>query len=401
MKKEIDYLLTNDFIEPCQSAWASPCILVPKPNGSYRFVTDFRKLNLCSITDSYPIPRLDDCIDTIGHSKFVSTFDLLKGYWGVPLTDRAKKVSAFCTPDGLYQYKVMAFGMKNAPATFQRMINRVIQDIPNCTAYIDDIVVYSDTWQDHVRQICMLFDNLSKANLTVNLVKSQFCKSSVTYLGHIVGCGHVRPIRAKIEAIDKFPRPTKKRELMRFLGMTGFYRKFCPNFSDVAQPLTGLLKKDRKFMWSAQCQEAFEKIKNILMSSPVLVAPDFNKPFKIQVDASDTGCGGVLLQESVDGIDQPVAYFSKKFNRHQVNYSTIEKETLALILVLKHFDVYVSNPAYTVHVYSDHDPLTYVLKMKNVSKKLMRWSLFLQEYQIEIHHIKGRENILADALSRV
>ena len=177
MKKEIQYMLDNDIIEPSQSNWSSPCILVPKPDGSFRFCTDYRKVNAVTKSDTYPIPRVDDCIDRIGKAKYVTKFDLLKGYWQIPLTERAREISAFTTPDGLYQYKAMPFGMKNAPATFQRMINNIICDLSNCEAYIDDLVVHSDTWSEHLKQIRALFDKLSSANLTINLVKSEFSKA--------------------------------------------------------------------------------------------------------------------------------------------------------------------------------------------------------------------------------
>ena len=165
-------MLENDIIEPSCSEWSSPCVLVPKPDKSYRFCTDFRKVNVVTKTDSYPIPRIDDCIDKIGHAKYVTKFDLLKGYWQVPLTERAKEVSAFVTPHGLYQYKVMPFGMKNSPATFQRLMNQVISDLDYCECYIDDVVIYSDTFEQHMKQIHQFFERVSMANLTVNLVKS-------------------------------------------------------------------------------------------------------------------------------------------------------------------------------------------------------------------------------------
>ncbi|PIK51902.1 hypothetical protein BSL78_11201 [Apostichopus japonicus] len=272
-------MLKNNIIEPSKSEWSSPCILVPKPDGSFRFVTDFRKVNQCSKTDSYPIPRIDDCIDKIGNAKFVSKFDLLKGYWQVPLTDRAKEISAFCTPDALYQYRVMPFGMKNAPATFQRMVNCIVADIEGCEAYVDDLIVYSQTWEQHIGQLRHLFKKLSQAKLTVNLVKSEFCQANVVYLGHVIGQGKVKPIKAKVEAIEKFPTPKTRKELQRFLGMAGYYRKFCQNFSDVASPLTNLLAKNVKYVWSEETENGFNKIKAILISEPVLIAPDFQKQF--------------------------------------------------------------------------------------------------------------------------
>lgn len=295
----------------------------------------------------------------------------------------------------------MPFGMKNAPATFQRLVNTLTADVEDCEAYIDDLVIYSNSFVQHMSQLRQLFDKLSEANLTVNLAKSDFCRATVTYLGHIVGDGQIKPIKAKVQAIDKFPVPTTRKQIMRFLGMAGYYRKYCPNFSVIANPLTNLLKKNAKFVWSTECQEAFGKIKSILMSEPVLNAPDFDKQFKLYVDASDNGCGAILIQENHDKVEHPVCYFSKKFNKHQKNYSTIEKECLALLFALQHFEIYVSSPKYPVVVYTDHNPLTFIHKMKNKNQRLMRWCLYLQEFTLDIHHVKGRDNIFADALSRV
>ena len=238
LQDEVKYLQKNDFIEPSQSNYSSPCILVPKSNGTYRMCTDYRKVNSVTKTDSFPIPRIDDCIDKVGNSKYVTKFDLLKGFWQVPLTDRAKEVSAFATPNGLYQYKVMPFGMKNSPATFQRLVNNVICGLDGCDAYIDDVIIYSDSWSDHLQRIRQFFDRLSKAKLTVNLAKTEFCHATVTFLGHLVGQGQVKPLEAKVNAISEFPVPKCKRQLMRFLGMAGYYRKFCKNFSGIAEPLT-------------------------------------------------------------------------------------------------------------------------------------------------------------------
>ena len=243
MRSEVEYMLQNGIIEPSQSQWSSPCVLVPKSNGTYCFCTDFRKVNSVTKTDSYPIPRIDDCIDRIGHSRHVSKFDLLKGYWQVPLTGRAKEVSTFVTPDGLFQYCVMPFGMKNAPATFQRMINGLICGLKGYEAYIDNIVVYSDTLEDHLQLLRDFFVRLRDAQLTINLPKSEFWQTRVVFLGHVVGQGEVALVAAKVEAILKFPAPTDKCEVMRFLGMAGYYCKFCCNFSVVVEPLTSLLQK--------------------------------------------------------------------------------------------------------------------------------------------------------------
>ena len=275
MENKIRYMLEHDIIEPSSSEWSSPCILVPKPDGSYRFCTDFRKLNSVTKTDSFLIPRIDDCIEKIGCAKFVSKLDLLKVYWQVPLTSRAQRLSAFVTPTGLYQYKVMPFGMKNAPATFQRLIQQLTGDLVGCEGYIDDVVIYSSSWEHHVDLLRQLFSRLSQANLTINLTKSEFGHCQLTFLGHVVGQGKISPVMAKVEAVTRFPEPSNKRELMRFLGMAEYYRKFCHNFSVIAAPLTNLLKKQRPYLWTPACQSAFQHVKSLLLSAPVLVAPDF------------------------------------------------------------------------------------------------------------------------------
>ena len=400
LDKEVQYMLKNDIIEESQSNWSSPCILVPKHDGGFRFCTDFRKVNDKTKSDSFPIPRIADCIDQIGNAKFVSTFDMLKGYWQVPLTQRAREISAFVTPSGLYQYKVMPFGMKNAPATFQRMVNKLVRDIDGCEGYIDDVVIFSDNWSDHICQIERFFQIMREAKLTINLMKSEFGKATVKYLGHIVGQGQVRPLDAKIQTIVKYPIPTSRKELARFLGMAGYYRNFCLNFSEIAAPLTNLLSKKVKFVWTDDCQMAFDKVKLLLQKSPVLKSPDYEKPFKLIINSSDVGTGSVLVQEASDGLDHPVSYFSKKFLKYQKNYSVVEKETLGLVLALEHFDVYLGSTPFKIKVYTDHNPLTFLKTMKNKNQRLVRWSLALQEYDLEIQHIPGSENVVADALSR-
>lgn len=234
---EVNYMLENNIAKPSFSDWASPCLLVGKSDGTQRFCTDYRRVNILTRPDSYPLPRMEDCVDQVGSANYVSKFDLLKGYWQVPLTARAQEISSFITPFGLYSYTVMSFGLRNAPATFQRLMNRVTAGLEGCAVYLDDIVVYSDTWDQHLIRIRALFERLSDAKLTVNLAKCEFARATVTYLGKVVGMGKVRPVRAKVIAIDKFPSPQTKRELMRFLGMAGYYRSFCPNFSSVVAPL--------------------------------------------------------------------------------------------------------------------------------------------------------------------
>ncbi len=357
-------------------------------------------MNAVTKPDSFPLPLMEDCIDKVGSARFVTKLDLLKGYWQVPLTERAAEISAFVTPDDFLDYRVMAFGLRNAPATFQRLMNKVLAGVSHCKAYLDDIVVYSNSWNEHLSTLTTVFDRLLEASLTLNLIKCEFGKATVTYLGKQVGQGQVRPVDLKVQAITNFAVPLTKRELRRFLGMSGYYRGFCKNFSDVVLPLTNLLRVSQSFEWTEECQTAFDSVKSILSSAPVLVAPRYSYSFKLDVDASATGAGAVLLQDDESGVEHPVGYFSKKFLKHQVNYSTIEKEALALVLALQHFEVYIGSSSLPVTVFTDHNPLVFLSRMKNSNQRIMRWSLFIQDFNLEICYKKGKDNVLADALSR-
>ncbi len=285
----------------------------------------------------------------------------------------------------------MPFELRNALATFQRLMNRVVGDMQGCAVYLDDVVVYSDTWETHMEHVRELFIRLAEARLTVNLAKCEFVRATVTYLGRVVGQGHVCPVSAKVDAVEQYPVQATKKELMRFLGLVGYYRSFCRNFSTVVAPLTNLLKGEQKFIWSPTCQKSFEQVKTLLCSAPVLA-------FKLHVDASYVGAGAVLLQEDDFAVDRPVCFFSRKFNKHQLNYSVVEKETLALIWSLQQFEVYVGSGP--VVVYTDHNPLTFLNSLWCPNQRLIQWSLSFQSYTLDIRHIKGKDNIVADALSR-
>lgn len=374
LTSEVEYMVRNGMAIPSFSSWASQCVLVPKADKTPHFCTDMRKVNAVTKTDLFPLPHMDDCIDRVGAANFVSRFDLLKGYWQVPLTQRAQEISAFVTPFGLYSYMVMPFGLKNAPATFQRLMNHVVSGLEGCSVYLDDVVVYSDNWSSHLQHVRALFERLVEAQLTVNLAKCEFAKATVTYLGRVVGQGQVLVVRAKVMAMAEFPQPVTKKELQQFLGLVGYYRSFCRNFSTVVSPLTDLLRAQAKFVWSPACQQAFDQVKLLLCSCPVLNAPCFDKPFVLQVDASQVGAGAVLLQQDVGGVLKPVCFFSKKFNRHQGNYSVIEKEALALIWAIQHFEIYVGGASPLV-VYTDHNPLTFLRSLSTPNQRLVRWSL--------------------------
>ena len=396
MRQEVQYLLDNGLAEPSKSPWASPCILVEKDDGSPRLCTDYRQLNRVTQEDPYPMKRIDDLIDEVSSAKFLTSLDLLKGFWQVSLTDRAREASAFVTPDGHYNYCVMPFGMRNSSATFQCLADRLVSGMEGVTAYIDDLLVYSDTWEGHLKRLRALFSRLLESGLTINLAKCDFGASTVKYLGHRVGYGGIRPLEAKVADIRNFEAPKTRKGLRSFLGLIGFYRRFCRNFAQIASPLTDLLSERRSWNWSPACEEAFKDLKALLASTPILQAPDFEKPFVLYVDASENGIGGMLGQEC-DGTVKPVAYMSRKLLKHQKGYSVVEKEALGLIKCLEKFEVYLGGK---ITVFSDHNPLKFLDSMKTKNARLARWALSLQDKNIEIRHIPGKQNVVADALSR-
>ena len=399
MSNEIDKMLKSDIIEPSTSSWSSPVILIPKEVGSVRTVVDLRKVNSVSKGDSFPLPRIDDIIDKIGHAKFLSKFDARKGYFQVPLTDRAKPITAFVTSQGLFQFKRMPYGVKGGPATFQRLMNKLLGRYSFIVVYIDDICVFSNTWEDHLLHIKILFDIMRDSNLTLNLEKSVFANAEIVFLGFKIGRGTLLPKDRNVEAIQQLKTPVCKRDIQRILGVIGYFRRFVPNFSILSAPLTNLLQKNVKFVWNVECEESFKKLKAIICNPPILRLPNFNKPFKLAVDASSIGIGAVLLQEDDNSIEHPISYYSKKLSKCQCNYSTIEKEAFALISAIKHFSVYLEYGK--VIVYTDHNPLVFIHRYKNNNSKLLRWALILQPYDLDIVHIAGRKNVLADFLSRL
>ncbi|XP_068225915.1 uncharacterized protein [Palaemon carinicauda] len=301
VRKEVSYMLENDLISPSSSPWSSPVVLVKKENGQDRLCFDYRKVNDLTVADNFPLPRIEDCIDKIGNAKYISKLDLLIGYWQVPLTENAREISAFITPEGLFECKVMPFGMRNAASTFQRMMWMITNGLKGCVVYLDDIIIFSDNWKDHVDRIRALFRAIADAGLVVNLSKCEFGKAEVIYLGHHVGQGKVLPKEKNIEAVLAFPTPKTRKNVRQFVGLAGYYRRFVPSFSEIVTPLTNLLREKSRFLWDDTCQRAFDKLKGILSTYPILKSPDFQKGFKLMVDASDLGVGAVLLQDDSEG----------------------------------------------------------------------------------------------------
>ncbi|CAM4640752.1 unnamed protein product [Caretta caretta] len=401
IEREIQDMLQMGVIRPSESAWASPVVLVPKPDGEIRFCVDYRKLNAVTRPDNYPMPRTDELLEKLGRAQFISTLDLTKGYWQVPLDESAKERSAFITHLGLYEFNVLPFGLRNAPATFQRLVDGLLAGLGEyAVAYLDDVAIFSDSWADHLEHLQKVLERIREAGLTVKAKKCQIGLNRVTYLGHQVGQGTISPLQAKVDAIQKWPVPKSKKQVQSFLGLAGYYRRFVPHYSQIAAPLTDLTKKKQPnaVQWTGKCQKAFNKLKATLMSDPVLRAPDFDKPFLVTTDASERGVGAVLMQKGPDQEFHPVVFLSKKLSERESNWSVTEKECYAIVYALEKLRPYVWGRRF--HLQTDHAALKWLHTVKETNKKLLRWSLALQDFDFDIQYISGASNKVADALSR-
>ncbi|XP_029928572.1 uncharacterized protein LOC115374014 [Myripristis murdjan] len=331
LMEEIEVMLELGVIEPSTSEWSNPVVLVIKKDGSIRFCIDFRKVNAQSDFDAYPLPRLDDLIEQVGQARFISTLDLCKGYWQVPLTEAAKPLTAFRTPQGLWQFTKMPFGLQGAPATFQRLMNRVLSGMGTfCAAYLDDIVIYSNSWQEHLTHLKEVLQRIKQAGLTINPRKCALARQELQYLGHILGGGVIKPVKDKVVAVKARERPTTRKQVKSFLGLVGWYRRFIRDFSARAAPLSDLTSTAKtKIVWGEEQERAFQDLKEALCQEPVLQSPNFSLPFTVQTDASHRGIGGVLLQGEGED-NKPVAYISRKLFPRETRYSAVELECLAV-----------------------------------------------------------------------
>lgn len=404
IQHQCEELLGKGIIRESISPWSSPVHLVPKKADAsgkikWRMVIDYRKLNDKTIEDKYPIPNITDILDRLGRAQYFSTIDLASGYHQIEMDQDDIEKTAFTT-DRHYEFLRMPFGLRNAPSTFQRLMNNILNDlIPHtCLVYLDDILVYSTSLQEHLNKLKLVFDRLKTHNFKIQLDKSEFLKKEVIYLGHKLSEKGVQPNDEKIKVIKSFPIPKTQKEIKSFLGLVGYYRKFIPDFAKLTKPMTKCLKKNAKVIHSEDFKEAYEKSKQLLINSPILQYPDFEKSFILTTDASDVAIGAVLSQGSV-GSDKPIAYASRTLSETESRYSTIEKELLAIIWAVKYFRPYLYGRQFTI--YTDHKPLTWLMSLKDPNSKLTRWRLRLEEYDYKIVYKKGKYNTNADTLSRI
>lgn len=402
VEQELERWKTLDVIEECTTEFASPLVPVKKANGKIRVCLDSRRINSVTKKDAYPMRNMSEIFHRLQKAKFFSIVDLKDAYFQIPLRESSRNYTAFRTPKGLFRFKVVPFGLKNAPFTMSRVMNLAIGfDLePNVFIYLDDIVIATEDLNEHFRLLNEVANRLKRAGLTISVEKSRFCRKQVRYLGYLLTENGLAIDSAKLEPILNYPRPKTIREVRRLMGLMGFYQKFIHRYSHVTAPITDLLKKTKKFRWSEEADNALSELKSVLTSAPVLSNPDYSRPFLIETDASQLAVGAALMQEFDEG-KRIIGYFSKKLSSTQRKYSATEKECLGVLLAVENFRHYIEGSTFTV--VTDAKSITWLFSISaaNANSRLLRWALKLQSYDFVIQYRKGKDNVLADCLSRI
>ena len=408
-RDEISKLLRQGVIEESASPWSSPIVLVRKKDGSVRFCVDFRKLNNVTVKDAFPIPRIDDMFDHLSEAQYYTTIDFKSGYFQVALDPKDRPKTAFSTRDQHYQFTVLPQGVTNGPPAFQRIVSGILGPTRwrYSLAYLDDVIIYSPTFDQHLLHLEDILNRLNTANFRLNVDKCHIAVKSINYLGHHIEAGTIRPNSDNIRALWDTPRPTTAKEAFRFVKAAEYYRKFIPQFSIIAQPLhqyapTTTEQRTKKSQaarieLSKEAIHAFEELKRILTHDLILHIPDSQLPFKIQTDASKAGIGAVLMQTHLNG-DLPIAYISKKLTTTQMNWPATEQECYAIIYAIEKWHKYLDGRPFLIE--TDHKPLLPFNTKQQLNSKCERWRLRLQQYQFTIRYIQGKHNTMADYLSR-
>ncbi|CAK1603490.1 unnamed protein product [Parnassius mnemosyne] len=400
--EQIKEWLDQKIIRPSKSDFASPVVLAKKKDGTYRLCIDYRKLNKRIVKDRFPLPLIEDQIDRLKGAKVFTTLDLKNGFMHVNVHEESRKFTAFVTPQGQYEFMKMPFGLCTAPSVFQRYVNHVFQDLISdgtVLAYLDDLILPSETEEEGLEKLVKVFQRAEEYGLLFNWKKCHFMKREIEYLGYIIRNNELRPSKEKISAVSRFKTPHNIKSLQSFLGLSGYFRKFIKNYSIIAKPLTNLLKKDVEFNFDEECEMAFNELKRILCSSPVLRIYDPDLTTELHTDASAEGYGAVLLQKSpTDNQMHPVYYMSKKTTPAERKYHSYYLEILAIVEAVKKFRVYLLGIRFKI--VTDCSALTKTLQKKDLPPRVARWALLLEEYNYEIEHRSGSRLKHADALSR-
>ena len=368
-------------------------------DGTTRFCVDYRRLNAHTKKDAFPLPRIDDSLNSLSVQAWFSTLDLASGYWQVRLSEDAKPTTAFATHSGLFQFAVMPFGLCNTPATFERLMSQVMRGLhwKRCLVYIDDILVFGSDFESALHSLELVLNRVAEYGLQLKSTKCNLFRTSVPFLGHIVGRAGLECDPNKLSAVANWIPPSTIKGVREFLGFTGYYRRFVPDYSTVAQPLVRLLGKDCKFEWTDACQDAFKALRALLIKAPVPAFPKEDLLYIVDTDASDYGIGGVLSQ-CIEGTEHVIAYNSKSLNPAQQKYCTTRRELLAVVATLDHFKGYVWGPKFLVR--TDHAALVWLKNLKNIQGMLARWLAKIQQFHFDIVHRPGAQHGNADGLSR-
>ncbi|GBG75094.1 hypothetical protein CBR_g19607 [Chara braunii] len=399
LRRQIDEMIDKGWIKPSESEFGAPVLFMPKKGRKLRMCIDYRGLNRITRKNAYPLPRINDLLDAAGGCKIFSKIDLKSGYHQIEVDPADQHKTVFKTRDGLYEFTVMPFGLTNAPATFQSLMDKVLREQIGrfVVVYLDDILISSKSMEEHLKHLEEVLAILKKTQLHLNLEKSEFGKDSIIYLGHRLSAAGLEPEATKIEVIRDWPQPTNIRELRSFLGLASYYRKFVPRFSIIARPLSRLTSKNVSYSWDAACTEAFQALKEALVSYPVLRIADPKLTFVVTTDASQYGIGAVLQQDDGDGM-RPLEYYSKQMPSVKLATSTYMRELYALRMVLDHWKH--SLLGRHCKVSSDHETLKWIKQQTTLSPTLLRWFHEIDIFYFELRHKKGCYNRVADALSR-
>jgi hypothetical protein len=402
--KELDEMLELGVVQESKSNWSNPTLIVSKKDGSNRFCIDSRRLNEVTKSCNYPLPNMQQILSNLRNAKFISSIDLSKAFWQIKLEKSSREKTAFAVPGrGLFHFVRMPFGLKNAAGELQHLVDNIFgpKYFKDVFCYLDDLIIVSPDFNSHLRTLDEVHSKLKEAGLTIKLSKCEFCKEKLKYLGFIVDRDGLRPDPEKIKCIVEYPRPNNLKQLRSFLGMVGFYRKNIRDFSEIAVPLNKILrvkKGEKKFSWSPEAESGFVSLKRALVTAPVLVCPDFEKPFILHCDASKHQIGAALHQKH-DGQEVAVAYFSRTLNKHERNYGVTERELLAVVCAIEYFRPYLEGVHFKI--ITDHSSLKWLWKLSNPSGRLARWSSRISQYNFSVEHRKGTLHAVPDALSRI
>ena len=419
VRVEVLKLLQAGIIYPISdSTWVSPTQVVPKKSGvttvknekgeelstrlttSWRVCIDYRRLNEVTRKDHFPLPFIDQLLERVSGNPYYCFLDGYSGYFQIEIAPEDQEKTTFTCPFGTYAYRRMPFGLCNAPATFQRCMLSMFSDMVELImeVYMDDITVYGGNFEECLTNLEAILQRCIEKKLVLNWEKCHFMVNQGIVLGHVISSKGIEVDKAKIDIISKLPHPTNVKTIRQFLGHAGFYRRFIKDFAKIAKPLYKLLEKDAQFIWKEDCQKSFEELKSHLTTAPVVRAPNWQLPFEVMCDASDLAMGAVLGQRE-DGKPHVVYYASKTLNEAQRNYTTTEKELLAVVYALDKFRAYLVGA--DIVIFTDHSALKYLLTKQNAKARLIRWVLLLQEFNLQIKDKKGVENVVADHLSRL